>query len=385
MDEASRREPLVRVPTGVPGLDRVLHGGMFRGGLYMIQGEPGAGKTILSNQICFHHIGAGGRAVYVTLLAELHTRMLAHLQSLQFFDPAPIGEALYYVSAYSNLEQSGLDGLLDLLRGVIRERRASLMVIDGIETARNIAESRQAFERFLQQLHAFLDATGGTALVLSSASTEQPHTEQTMVDGVIALTDRTVGLRAVRDLEVRKLRGTGYMRGRHAFRISDAGITVYPRVEAVLATSEMAASADRSRLESGVLGLDAMLHGGVLAGSTTMVLGPPGSGKTLLGLHFLTAGAREGQNGLYFGFYETPDRLQEKASNVGLELGSTGGGGMVEIVWQPSYERLLDELAEQLLAVVERGKVRRLFIDGLKGFETAAAYPERLSVSFSQH
>src|SRR5436309_3039680 len=114
---------LERLPTGIPGLDTILQGGFLRGGLYLIMGTPGAGKTILSNQMCFSHVAADGRAVYVTLLAETHARMLGHLRSLAFFDPAPIASALYYISGYQILEQEGLRGLLALLRRVIRDHR----------------------------------------------------------------------------------------------------------------------------------------------------------------------------------------------------------------------------------------------------------------------
>jgi circadian clock protein KaiC len=122
-----------------------------------------------------------------------------------------------------------------------------------------------------------------------------------------------------------------------------------------------------------------MLGGGLWSSSTTMVQGPPGSGKTLLGLHFLAAGARAGEAGLHFGFYETPTRLIDKAAQVGLEVSSFAADGRLEIVWQSPLEEILDALAERLLAAVRRRPVRRLFIDGLNGFQAAAIYPERLS------
>src|SRR5215213_7498089 len=89
---------LTRLPTGVAGFDRILNGGFFQGDLYIIAGPPGAGKTILGNQLCFHHIASGERAIFMTLLTESHSRMLAHLSTLSFFDPAPIGSSLQYLS-----------------------------------------------------------------------------------------------------------------------------------------------------------------------------------------------------------------------------------------------------------------------------------------------
>ena len=368
-----------RIPSGVPGLDTVLRGGFLQGGIYLITGDPGTGKTILVNQIAFHHAAGGGRVVYVTLLAELHTRMLAHLQTLTFFDPAQIGDALYYISGYQALQDGGLDGLLQLMEHAIRDRRASLVILDGLAAAQAVAESILHFERFIQQLHAYLDFTGCVGLLVTARDGERPHPEDMMVDGVLELRDLYVGLRASRELDVHKFRGTDYLRGRHMFRITDDGIVVHPRTESLLASPLAVAAENRVRLGFGVPHLDAMLEGGLWSGSTTMVLGPPGSGKTLLGLHFLAAGARAGEPVLHFGFHETPARLIDRAPQVGLDTGSFAAGGLLEIVWQSPLEEILDALAERLLHAVRRRQVWRLVLDGLNGFQSAALYPERFS------
>ena len=206
------------------------------------------------------------------------------------------------------------------------------------------------------------------------------HPEEPLVDGLLVLSDQYVGLRASRELEVRKFRGTAYLRGRHNFRITADGITVHPRTESLLASPR--GRGRRRPRAAGALAfaaLDTMLGGGLWSSSTTMVQGPPGSGKTLLGLHFLAEGARAGEAGLHFGFYETPTRLIDKAAQVGLDVSSFAADGRLEIVWQSPLEEILDALAERLLDAVRRRPVRRLFIDGLNGFQAAAIYPERLS------
>src|SRR5919199_5291971 len=121
-----------QVPSGVAGLDRILQGGFRRRGIYFIVGRSGTGKTVLGNQLCFNHVAAGGRAVYVTLLAETHAHLLDHLRSLRFFAPDAVGDALYYISGASNFEEKGYQGLLDLLRTTIRQRQATVLVIDGL-------------------------------------------------------------------------------------------------------------------------------------------------------------------------------------------------------------------------------------------------------------
>jgi len=147
-----RTAPLERVATGVPGLDAVLQGGLLKGGVYIVQGPPGAGKTILGNQICFAQAAAGGNAVYVTLLAESHTRMLAHMRGMSFFQPRMIPDRVYYVSCFKVLEGEGLDGLLKVLRTVTASRKASFLVLDGLVSAEEASPSAKDFKKFIHEL-----------------------------------------------------------------------------------------------------------------------------------------------------------------------------------------------------------------------------------------
>src|SRR5690348_1666643 len=114
-----------RVSSGIPGLDVILRGGFPKGGIHVLQGAPGAGKTILGNQICYHHAAGGGRALYVTLLAESHARMLLHLGTLRFFDPALLSKSIAYISGFGALDDQGLGGLVTLLRREIAAHGAS--------------------------------------------------------------------------------------------------------------------------------------------------------------------------------------------------------------------------------------------------------------------
>ena len=112
--DADRQTPLERLPTGIPGLDIVLRGGLLKAGIYIVRGQPGTGKTILGNQFCFNHVATGHRAVYVTLLAETHDRMMQHMQVMSFFDPTRIPDGLYYVNGFRVLEEDGLKGFINL-------------------------------------------------------------------------------------------------------------------------------------------------------------------------------------------------------------------------------------------------------------------------------
>jgi circadian clock protein KaiC len=372
-------QPLERVPTGISNLDIILGGGLLRGGMYMVSGTPGAGKTILGNQITFNHAANGGSVVFMTLLAETHARMLSHIQSLSFFDPARIGSTIYYVSGYSALEQDGLQGLLSLIRRLVRERKTTFLIIDGILTAQSVAETPISYRRFLHELQVLLETAGCTSLLLAQPSDNVAHLEHTMVEGVFRLTDTLIGPRPIREIEVSKFRGSDYLRGRHAFEITSDGIAVHPRIETLFTHSIPPLDERRTRMTFGVQRLDEMLNGGLLSGSSTILLGTSGTGKSLLGLHFLNEGAIQGENALYFGFYETPSRLVAKGKGLGLPLENHIERGLLDINWQPSIEHLPDALVETLFETIRRKKIKRLFLDGIESLDASLIYPERRS------
>ncbi|WP_225412508.1 ATPase domain-containing protein [Stigmatella hybrida] len=375
---------LQRIPSGVLGLDAILDGGFLQGGTYIIAGMPGTGKTILGNQVCFHHVAHGGRVVYVTLLAETHGRLLAHLRGMAFFSEEPLASALHYVSAYRVLTSEGLPGLLELLRKLIREHRASMLVLDGLVSASASAPNELAFKEFVHELNTLVSVIGCTTFLLTNGhSPEDVHPEHTMVDGLIELTDELIGVRAVRELIVRKFRGSAHLRGRHVFQISPQGITVYPRSEAMLADPIAVPGEYKARAPVGLPELDGMLRGGLQRGSATLIMGPSGSGKTLLGLQFLSHGANQGEPSLYFGFYESPPRLVGKGESIGLDMAGAMRGGMLEMLWQPPVELVLDALAVKILSAIRRRGVQRLLIDGLIGFKESTVHPERINRFFA--
>jgi circadian clock protein KaiC len=203
-----------------------------------------------------------------------------------------------------------------------------------------------------------------------------------MVDGVIELNDELAGVRTVRRLQVKKSRGSAALGGYHQFEITSRGVEVFPRLELAFATPSVDDRPDAPRLASGVAGLDEFLGGGIPAGSVTLLFGPSGSGKTSLGLSFLKA-ATDGEPALHFGFYETPDRIRLKARALGVDLDELVENGALQIIWNPMVENLLDKLGHRLLAEVKRIGAKRLFLDGLGGFERAAISPARMVEFFT--
>lgn len=374
----AERPSLDRIPTGIAGLDAVLGGGFLAGSVHLVVGPPGSGKTILANQITFRRAATGQTAVYVTLLAEAHARMLAHLAAFDFFDPTFVPRRIVYMSGYGVLEQSGLDGLLELLGRTIREHGATLLVLDGLGTAEEFTPTTSVFKRFLLTLSTSASLTGCTMLLLATRGPlDAPRPEQATVDGLLTLDQRRVGTRAVRELVVEKMRATKYALGAHAVEINNAGIHIYPRLEAHPFPRPAEVSSD-VRLRFGVEGLDAMLDGGVFAGSSTVLVGGPGMGKTLLGMSFLLAGGKRGERGIYLGFGEGPARIVRAAGGIGLDAQGAIDRGELTMLWYPPTEGTADAIAWRLLAEASCAKPKRVFIDGLRGFRNMVTDIDRL-------
>ena len=376
------RRTIRRVPTGVGGLDAILDGGLLRGGLYMVRGAPGSGKTILGNQICFAQARRGGRAAYVTLLSESHARMMMHLESLSFFDPGLVDARVQYISGFAALENGGLRGVLDLLRHELRSKRHGVLVIDGIVSLSANDTSDIDLKRFFQELQLHADLAGCTVLLLTGPGAAAGHAANTMVDGIFELREESFELRAFRELRVVKFRGGKHLRGGHFFKITNDGISVFPRVEALHSRPRTEDKCIDRKASTGIASLDTILDGGLPAGTTTMVTGPSGAGKTTLGMHFLAATPRK-ENALAFGFYETPQRFLFKARKLGLRLDAMVKRGNLRFVWQPSTEQNIDELGERLLDEVQMTNASRVFIDGLDGLQRATFHHERVHHVFT--
>ncbi|MFY0527745.1 RAD55 family ATPase [Archangium gephyra] len=378
MNEAEQsKESARRVPTGSTGLDALLKGGWLHGGTYMVSGAPGTGKTILGNQLCFSHVAGGGRAVFVTMLSESHGTMMMHLRRMKFFRRDVIGQALHYVSGYAPLKAEGLDGLARLLYRSVREHQATVMVVDGLMAAQESAGSVLAFREFLHSLAVHNALAGCTTLVVTNRQENVADPQYAMVDGVLVLEMQQRGLRVVRTVEVTKLRGEAQLLGRHSFDINENGLAIYPRLESLYPHPPQEELEPERRLGFGVARMDEMMQGGVLPHSSTLLMGSPGIGKTLLGLHFLESGARQGEPGLYYGFMETLPRLLAKASHVGLELRPWVDTGRLVVETRAAVESLPDALAQELLGLAERHRARRLVLDGLEHFLQEPLDPTR--------
>lgn len=373
---------LRRLHTGIAGLNSILGGGFVEGASYIVQGQPGAGKTILGNQIAFGTGQTGAKVLYITLLAETHDRLFQSLSTLNFFDKTRIGNGISYLSVFQTLRSQGLPAVVELLRKETMRQKATLLVFDGLLNARDRAETDLDVKTFVAEVQSQAAFVGCTVLFLTSAPLDDDSPEHTMVDGVVELHDELVGVRTVRRMRVRKSRGSAALGGYHQYEISEDGVAVFPRLEAALRTPSVEDRPNTAPIKSNIEGLDALTGGGLPCGSTTLLLGPSGSGKTTFGINYLAAASPD-EPALHFGFYETPARLLLKANALGVDLDALVANGSLEVLWQPLTENLMDKMAWRLLDAVAARGVKRLFIDSFGGYERAAVYRPRLVEFFA--
>ncbi len=375
-----------RLRTRIHGLDRLLDGGLLAGDAYLVSGGPGTGKTTLSNQLAFQHAAAGESAVIFMLQTEPHEWMLAHLGGFEFVRPELINKRIHYISLLRQFESEGLPAVLQAIQLAVREHNASLIVLDGAELletmrANDGSMSHGRFVRDLQARAAMLNCT----VVLLAARSAQPMLAP-FVDGVIELDYEPVHSRDARWIRIAKQRGARHLSGRHEFEIGSGGIEVFPRLESVAGTKSPSWEDSSQRISTGVEGLDHMLGGGVVEGSTTAVFGTPGVGKTLLNLQFLGAGAMNDEIGLHISFHETAEILMAMSERLDLPYGDCLTSGCLRVMRMPSLERSPDGWAWSVLEAVDDLHPNRLTIDAFTDVARMFAYPQRqtdFGVAFS--
>jgi circadian clock protein KaiC len=349
-------------------LDAVLGGGLPANALNMIIGLPGSGKTILAEQFMFHNASPQRPGVYLSTVSEPLEKILRYGQRLGFFDAEAIGTRLFFEDLGQTLNDNGLDDVLARLRALLIDRRPSVIVIDSFKALSAYATTPRAFRQFLHELAGLLTALPATAFWVGEYSRDEVASapEFAVADGIISLTTRREAERAIRHLEVLKLRGTGFMSGEHAYRIAHDGLHVFPRLAESVAPATYVLETER--MSSGIPAIDQMLVDGYWPGASTMVAGPSGSGKTLMGLHFIFSGAAVGQTGIIATLQENSTQLDRIVKGFGWSL----AGESVELMYRSPVDLYLDEWFYELLEVIDRTRARRVFIDSLGDLRRAA-------------
>jgi circadian clock protein KaiC len=357
-----------RVASGNQRLDAILGGGLPAHAINLVVGPPGSGKTVLAQQYAFHNATPERPALYLTTVSEPLEKVLRYGQTMAFFDARAVGRAVFYEDLGGLLGTEGLTAVLERVDVLLKERRPAIIVIDSFKALNPYAADQGAFRRFLHGLAGRLSAFPVTSLWIgeydSTGLTTAP--EFAVADAIVSLSSDRVGQRELRVLQVLKLRGSGFLPGRHAYRLSAAGIDVFPRLADPMDAAAYLVGIER--VSSGIPALDAMLDDGYWPGAATLVAGPTGSGKTLMGLHFIVSGARRGEPGIIATLQENPTQLQRIAEGFGWSLAEDG----IELLSRSPVDLYIDQWVYELLAAIERTGARRVLIDSLGDLVFAA-------------
>lgn len=365
-----------RLRTGNAEVDRILSGGFPRHSINILMGQPGAGKTIFAEQLAFANADRDRPVVYVATLSESLDKFLAYLQQHPFGDTSRLGTEVIYESIDQGL---GTDHrkVVECLRDFIQRHRPRVLIIDSFKVISDLMPDLVTWRRVLFEIAGLLTAYDVTSFWIGEYTADRVSVlpEFAVADGIVEFSRELRGSRDERYLRVIKLRGSGFLTGHHAFHIGPAGLQVFPRL--VTPVIEASYTAGEERLLSGIQGLDEMIATGWLRGTSTLVIGASGAGKTVLGLHFLRQGVSDGEPGLLLNFQENAVQLGRIVRNFGWKAQELFAAGNVDFFYTSPVELQIDTIVGELFTRIDRGKIRRVVIDALGDLENASRDAQR--------
>jgi circadian clock protein KaiC len=357
-----------RISSGDPGLDAVLGGGLPEHAINLVMGLPGSGKTTLAQQYVFANASAERPAFYLSTVSEPFEKMVRYGQTLSFFDPHAVGRSIFYEDLGRPLATRGLSALPERISALLQQWRPGLIVIDSFKALRAFVAGDEGFRRFLYELAGRLSAYPVTSLWVGEYSEQDMSDapELAVADAIISLSADRSRDRDVRLLQVLKLRGSDLLPGKHFYRLSQDGLSVFPHLTAPRPESEP--SLPLARTSSGVGALDVLLANEYRSGTTTVLTGQSGTGKTVFGLQFIVGGALSGEGGVIATFQENAAQLERLLNGFGWSVRTPG----VEVLYRSPAHAHLDEWAYELFQLLEHTQAKRLFIDGVGDLKFAS-------------
>ncbi len=367
--------PILRLPSGVPGLDPLLGGGLAEYSFNIIAGEPGSGKTTLAHQMMFAMASPERQALFFTVLGEPALKMLRYQQQYNFFDGAKLDDSIRFINLGEEVLSGDFDRVLARIVQEVESYDPAFVFVDSFRSVTQVAGATGqpgALQNFVQHLGILMTSWQATTFLIGEyyLDDSEAHPVFTIADGILVMAQSITRNSMVRKIQVAKMRGQATIPGLHTFRITDDGIQVFPRTLPVSAhkrDANVPKPEHRPALSLGTPALDEMLGGGLPAGYSLLVAGPSGSGKSLLSTAFLEEGVRHGEKGVVAAFEIGPGQTHNPRLTKLVDDGDVG------VIDTRALDLSLDETLYALTEMIKSTGATRVVIDSLSGFELALA------------
>ena len=368
-----------RLPTGIPGFDDLLGGGIPEFSFNLIAGTPGSGKTTLAHQMMFSLASPDRRALFFTVLGEPPLKMLRYQQQFPFFDVDKVNDSVKFVNLAADLLEGNFDRVLQRIADEVQKFTPSLVFVDSfrsvVQSAQHMPKGVSGLQDFVQRLGMQMTSWQATTFLIGEYLTAEAESSPifTVADGIIWMSQSVHRDSMIRKIQVVKMRGQAQSVGIHTFRIDDEGIRIFPRailkagISGDLHDAGNLQTAGDLRQSTGIVALDEMLGGGLPVGYSMLIVGPSGSGKTVMATEFLAEGVRVGETGVIAAFEKSPNQL---LSHRLTEMVMNGDVGLINT---RALDLSIDEILHDLVQMINRMKAKRVVIDSLSGFELALA------------
>ncbi|MEW6103055.1 MAG: ATPase domain-containing protein [bacterium] len=369
------------IKTGIAGFDDViLKGGIPRYSLNLIAGQPGGGKTITSSQILFTNCNEDNKGILFSTVSEPPIKLLRYLQQFTFFESKKFNSSIKIVDMSKVLHKDDPDWIIKFIMQKIEEFEAGIVVIDSFKAISGLFSNPSYERRFIYDLSSELILSQCTSFFVGEYSPDEITKESVfaIADSIILISTDVKGYLRRHYIEVLKMRGVEYFAGKHRLTIDSSGITVYPRLKPEPVSISDIFPLSVNRISTGTQGLDKMTGGGVYEGSSSLIVGPSGVGKTILSLHFLNEGAKKGKKGLFISFEEVPQKLVRTAKSSGIDLEKLISEKKMSILYYSPIELSIDAFHKELLSLVEKEEPEIIVIDSISDISITIADPTHL-------
>jgi circadian clock protein KaiC len=360
-----------RIPTGSLELDSILDGGFPARSINILMGLPGTGKTVLAQSIIFANANAAQKALYFSTVSEPLDKIVRYAQGFEFFLPEAVQDYVMFEDLSLSLREEGSQAAVARVISLARKFDVRFLVIDSFK-ALHAFGTEEDFRVLIYELAVGLSALPVTSFWVGEYGTgdTQALPEFAVADGIVDLVLDKQGTKDTRYLRVLKMRGSAFQGGEQAYRIGAKGLLVYPRLTAPVVPIDYEALSERA--QTGVEVLDAMISDGFWRGSATVVFGPPGCGKTLLGLHFIFKGIELGEKGFIITLQENPTQLARVAQGFGFDLPKAIADGTLRLKYVSPVEVNIDQVVYEAAKEADEFGADRLALDSLNDLALAA-------------